>query len=90
MHFAQPIQVAASTITVPNGGWLSPDVQYMHASTGQQSMQTGDPAHPVQDSVTTAMRAVGFLRRSVRPWDMGSLFSITTKGGVRFVPESNR
>ena len=77
-HLAHPMQVAASTRTVPSGGWASSGAQYMQASTGQQSTHTGDPAQPVQHSVTTAMRAEGFLRRSVRPWDMGSRFVINT------------
>lgn len=71
-HFEQPMQVSRSMPTVPNGGCCSSGIQYMQASMGQQSTQTGAPAHPVQFSVTTATGAVDFRRTPDRPCDIGS------------------
>jgi hypothetical protein len=63
---------------MPNGGWSGSGIQYMQASTGQQSTQTGAPAQPVQFSVTTAMGAVGFRRTPERPCDIGSRLCAVT------------
>ncbi len=48
----------------------------MHASIGQYSMQAGDPAQPVQQSVVIARMRGLFLRAAFpSPSDMGQCFS---------------
>ena len=60
----------------PNGGWSSSGTQNMHASIGQYSMQAGDPAQPVQQSVVIASMRGLFLRVALpSPSDMGQCFS---------------
>src|ERR671913_1227455 len=65
-----------STSIRPNGGWSSSGTQNMHASIGQYSMQAGDPAQPVQQSVVIARMRGLFLRAAFpSPSDMGQCFS---------------
>jgi len=60
----------------PNGGWSSSGTQNMQASIGQYSMQAGDPAQPVQQSVVIASIRGRFLRAALpSPSDMGQCFS---------------
>ena len=67
----------------PNGGWSSSGTQNMQASIGQYSMQAGDPAHPVQQSVVIANIRGLFLRAALpSPSDMGQCFS--TMSNTRF------
>lgn len=48
----------------------------MHASIGQYSMQAGEPAHPVQQSVVMASIRGRFLRVALpSPTDIGHSFS---------------
>src|SRR5205823_13040349 len=54
MHFWQPMQRYGSTSMRPKGGWSSSGIQNMQASIGQYSIQAGEPAHPVQQSVVIA------------------------------------
>src|SRR5450755_2565912 len=54
----------------------------MQESMGQYSTQAGDPAHPVQQSVITAISLGAFFGLSKRPFDMGSCFSGNTKVAV--------
>src|SRR5688572_5964108 len=70
------MQRYGSTSIRPNGGWSSSGTQNMHASIGQYSMQAGDPAHPVQQSVVMARMRGLFLRAAFpSPSDMGQCFS---------------
>src|SRR6185369_3771395 len=65
-----------STSILPNGGWSSSGTQNMHASIGQYSMQAGEPAQPVQQSVVIASMRGLFLRAALpSPSDMGQCFS---------------
>ena len=49
----------------------------MQASIGQYSMQAGEPAHPVQQSVVMARMRGRFLRVALpSPTDIGQCFSI--------------
>src|SRR4029434_7125940 len=61
----------------PNGGWSSSGTQNMQASIGQYSMQAGEPAQPVQQSVVMA-RIRGFFFRVAlpSPTDIGQCFSM--------------
>src|SRR6266542_2229200 len=60
----------------PNGGWSSSGTQNMQASIGQYSMQAGEPAHPVQQSVVIASIRGRFLRVAFpSPTDIGHSFS---------------
>jgi hypothetical protein len=52
----------------------------MQASTGQQSMHTGEPEQLLHRSLTIAMRVGGFLRKSVRPCDIGSRLWLSLSG----------
>src|SRR6266850_5594585 len=64
----------------PNGGWSSSGTQNMQASMGQYSMQAGDPAQPVQQSVVIARMRGFFLRVALpSPTDMGQCFSTMSK-----------
>src|ERR1017187_3639198 len=74
-HFLQPMQSAGSTSMVPKGGGSSSATQYMQSSTGQYATQAGDPAHPVQHSVMTAISLGRFLRGVAIPTDLGSLLT---------------
>src|SRR5918996_5783559 len=60
----------------PKGVWSSSGTQNMHASMGQYSMQAGEPAQPVQQSVVMA-RIFGFFFRVAlpSPTDIGKCFS---------------
>ncbi len=60
----------------PNGGWSSSGTQNMQASIGQYSMQAGEPAQPVQQSVVMA-RIRGFFFRVAlpSPSDIGQCLS---------------
>src|SRR4030095_12404974 len=85
VHFWQPMQRYGSTSIRPNGGWSSSGTQNMHASIGQYSMQAGDRAQPVQQSVVTARMRGLFLRAAFpSPADIGQLFSI-----ISIMPRSN-
>src|SRR5919112_2085934 len=76
MHFWQPIQRFGSTSMRPNGGWSSSGTQNMQASIGQYSMQAGEPAQPVQQSVVMARMRGRFLRVALpSPTDIGQCFS---------------
>ena len=60
----------------PNGGWSSSGTQNMQASIGQYSMQAGEPAQPVQQSVVIARMRGRFLRAALpSPSDIGQCFS---------------
>src|SRR5258708_30382955 len=60
----------------PNGGWSSSEIQNIQASIGQYSMQAGEPAHPVQQSVVIARIRGLFLRVALpSPTDIGHSFS---------------
>lgn len=79
----------------PNGGWSSSGTQNMQASIGQYSMQAGEPAQPVQQSVVIARMRGRFLRAALpSPADMGQCFStmsnITSNGGLNSEPASKR
>src|SRR5947209_9677303 len=74
VHFLQPIHRIGSTWMRPNGGLSSSGTQNMQSSTGQYSTHAGEPAHPVQHSVTTANSFGFFLRGVVKPLDLGSDF----------------
>src|SRR5207237_10169917 len=51
----------------------------MHASIGQYSMQAGDPAQPVQQSVVIArMRGLRLRVALPSPTDIGQCFSMTS------------
>src|SRR6185295_6391136 len=77
MHFWQPMQRYGSTSMRPNGGWSSSGTQNMQASMGQYSMQAGEPAQPVQQSVVIARMRGFFLRVALpSPTDMGQCFSM--------------
>ena len=68
----------------PKGGWSSSGTQNMQASIGQYSMQAGEPAQPVQQSVVIAKILGRFLRAALpSPSDMGQCFS--TMSNTRFV-----
>ena len=59
----------------------------MHASIGQYSIQAGEPAQPVQQSVVIARIRGRFLRAALpSPSDMGRCFS--TMSNIRFVGEA--
>jgi hypothetical protein len=61
----------------PKGGWSSSGTQNMQVSIGQYSMQAGEPAQPVQQSVVTAKSRGFFLRVALpSPTDMGQCFSM--------------
>src|SRR5215213_11105250 len=77
IHFWQPMQRFGSTSMRPNGGWSSSGTQNMQASIGQYSIQAGEPAQPVQQSVVTA-RILGFFLRVAlpSPADIGQCFSM--------------
>src|SRR3954469_7662058 len=76
MHFWQPMQRYGSTSMRPKGVWSSSGTQNMHASMGQYSMQAGEPAQPVQQSVVMARMRGFFLRVALpSPSDMGQCFS---------------
>src|SRR3954468_2088055 len=76
MHFWQPMQRFGSTSMRPKGGWSSSGTQNMQASIGQYSMQAGEPAQPVQQSVVTARIRGFFLRVALpSPSDIGQCFS---------------
>src|ERR1051325_997061 len=66
MHFWQPMHRYGSTSMRPKGEWSSSGTQNMHASIGQYSMQAGEPAQPVQQSVVMA-RIRGFFLRAALP-----------------------
>src|SRR2546423_2642717 len=52
----------------------------MHASMGQYSIQAGEPAQPVQQSVVIASMRGFFLRVALpSPTDIGSCFSTMSK-----------
>src|SRR4051812_10302040 len=76
MHFWQPMQRFGSTSMRPNGGGGSSGTPNIQASIGQYSMQAGEPAHPVQQSVVMA-RIFGFFLRVAlpSPSDIGKCFS---------------
>src|ERR1044071_2545774 len=60
----------------PKGVWSSSGTQNMHASMGQYSMQAGEPAQPVQQSVVMASMRGFFLRVALpSPTDIGQYFS---------------
>ena len=60
----------------PKGVWSSSGTQNMHASMGQYSMQAGEPAQPVQQSVVMARMRGFFLRVALpSPTDIGQCFS---------------
>ena len=60
----------------PNGGWSSSGIQNMQASIGQYSMQAGEPAQPVQQSVVIASMRGFFLRVALpSPTDIGQCLS---------------
>src|SRR5215207_9366629 len=70
------MQRYGSTSIRPNGGWSSSGTQNMHASIGQYSMQAGEPAQPVQQSVVMARIRGRFLRAALpSPSDMGQCYS---------------
>src|SRR5882672_3145306 len=76
VHFWQPMQRYGSTSMRPNGGWSSSGTQNMQASIGQYSMQAGEPAQPVQQSVVIASIRGLFLRAALpSPSDIGQYFS---------------
>src|SRR5436853_4260327 len=76
MHFWQPMQRYGSTSMRPKGVWSSSGTQNMQASMGQYSMQAGEPAQPVQQSVVMARMRGFFLRVALpSPTDMGECFS---------------
>src|SRR6266850_3828494 len=76
VHFWQPMQRYGSTSIRPNGGWSSSEIQNMQASIGQYSMQAGEPAQPVQQSVVMARMRGRFLRWALpSPTDIGHSFS---------------
>src|SRR5947209_19100852 len=70
------MQRLGSTSMRPKGGWSSSGTQNMQASIGQYSMQAGEPAQPVQQSVVIA-RILGFFFRVAlpSPSDIGKCFS---------------
>src|SRR3954465_14361861 len=76
VHFLQPMHRMGSTWMRPKGGWSSSGTQNMQASIGQYSMQAGEPAQPVQQSVVIA-RILGFFLRVAlpSPSDIGKCFS---------------
>src|SRR5262249_35686212 len=60
----------------PNGGWSGSETQNMQASIGQYSIQAGEPAQPVQQSVVIARIRGRFLRVSFpSPTDIGQCLS---------------
>ncbi|SRR6266496_5825926 len=60
----------------PKGGWSASDTQNMQASIGQYSIQAGEPAQPVQQSVVMARMRGFFLRVALpSPTDIGHSFS---------------
>lgn len=60
----------------PKGGWSSSGTQNMQPSIGQYSMQAGEPAQPVQQSVVMAsMRGFFFRTAFPSPTDIGQCFS---------------
>src|SRR2546422_1848417 len=70
------MQRYGSTSMRPNGGWSSSGTQNMQASIGQYSMQAGEPAQPVQQSVVIASIRGRFLRAALpSPSDIGQCFS---------------
>src|SRR5436190_22428653 len=70
------MQRYGSTSMRPKGAWSSSGIQNMHASMGQYSMQAGEPAQPVQQSVVMARMRGLFLRVALpSPSDMGQYFS---------------
>src|SRR5712692_4887626 len=72
MHSLHPMQSRGSTSMRPNGGWQVSGTQYMQSSTGQYPTQAGEPAHPVQHSLITAIMCGLRLRLVVVPVDFGS------------------
>jgi hypothetical protein len=56
----------------------------MQSATGQYGTQAGDPAHPVQHSVMTAISLGRFLRGVAMPSDLGDLLMTST--GIRSLP----
>src|SRR5436189_5957174 len=76
IHFWQPMQRYGSTSMRPKGECSSSGTQNMQASMGQYSMQAGEPAQPVQQSVVIARRRGFFLRVALpSPSDIGQCFS---------------
>src|SRR6266550_6979519 len=72
-----------STSILPNGGWSSSGTQNIQASIGQYSMQAGEPAQPVQQSVVMArMRGFFFRVALPSPSDMGQCFSTMSYMGT--------
>src|ERR1043166_8444305 len=70
------MQRYGSTSMRPKGTWSSSGTQNMHASMGQYSMQAGEPAQPVQQSVVIDRMRGLFLRVALpSPSDMGQCFS---------------
>src|SRR6266566_1028295 len=70
------MQRYGSTSIRPNGGWSSSGIQNMQASMGQYSMQAGEPAQPVQQSVVIARIRGFFLREAFpSPTDIGQCLS---------------
>src|SRR5437588_3225214 len=60
----------------PKGECSSSGTQNMQASIGQYSMQAGEPAQPVQQSVVIARMRGFFLRVALpSPTDIGECFS---------------
>ncbi len=60
----------------PKGGWSGSETQNIQASIGQYSMQAGEPAQPVQQSVVIARMRGFFLRVALpSPTDIGHSFS---------------
>src|SRR5829696_3900536 len=60
----------------PKGMWSSSGTQNMQPSMGQYSMQAGEPAQPVQQSVVMARMRGLFLRVALpSPTDIGQCFS---------------
>jgi hypothetical protein len=55
MHFLQPMHSRGSTSTRLKIGASGFSTSYMHKSTGHSVMQIGDPPHPVQASLITAI-----------------------------------
>src|SRR5712691_9805140 len=72
VHSLHPMQSRGSTSMRPNGGWQVSATQYIQSSTGQYSTQAGEPAHPVQHSLITAIMCGLRLRLVVVPVDFGS------------------
>src|SRR2546426_7034008 len=82
VHSLHPMQSRGSTSMRPNGGWQVSATQYIQSSTGQYSTQAGEPAHPVQHSLITAIMCGLRLRLVVVPVDFGS--RLTTLSAANF------